>query len=712
MLVRNTPTRPPFAAAPASPRPPRAEARPHEIVTHGEPRQDPYGWLRAENWRAVMRDPAALAGDIRTYLEAENAYAETILADAAELRTALTAELRGRIKEDDSSVPAPDGPFAYMTRHRDGGEHPLVVRTPRDGGPEEILLDGDVLAEGRAYFRLAAAEHSPDHARLAYAVDETGGEAFTLRIRDIATGTDLDEVILDTSGRAVWSADSQSVFYVRLDEEHRPARVYRHVVGTPAADDVLVYAEPDPGFFVSVGQTQSRRFVVVDVHDHETSEAHLIPADAPDTAPRLIAPRRTAEQYSIDHGGGATGDRLFILTNADGAEDFKVVTAPVDAPGREHWTDLVAHEPGRLILSISALAGHLVRLERRDGLPHIVVRRLADRAEHEIRFDEEAYSLAVMDGYEAETSTLRFSYSSMTTPARVYDYDMESRERVLRKEQEVPSGHDPSLYVTRRLHAVAPDGEEIPVSVLHRRDVVLDGSAPMLLYGYGSYGISVPAAFLTNTLSLVDRGFVYAIAHVRGGKDKGFRWYREGRREGKENTFNDFVAVAEHLVDAGFTAPGRIVAQGGSAGGMLMGAVATMRPDLFAGVVAEVPFVDVLNTMLDPTLPLTPPEWPEWGNPIEDVEAYRRIRRYAPYESVRPQPYPPLLVLAGLTDPRVTYWEPAKWVARIRAERTDDAVLMLRTNMEAGHGGAAGRFGRLEEIALIQAFALKATGTA
>ena len=712
MLVRHTPVRPPFAAAPADPRPPSAEARPVERTVHGDTRSDPYAWLRAEDWRAVMRDPAALAGDIRAYLEAENAYADAILADRAELRTRLVAELRGRIKEDDSSVPAPDGPFAYAMKHREGGEHPLLVRTPRDGGPEEVLLDGDALAKGKAYFRLAAAEHAPNHALVAYAVDETGGEAFTLRIRDVTTGADLDDVVPDTSGRAVWSADSRFVFYVRLDEEHRPARVYRHGIGTPAADDVLVYAEADPGFFVSVSHTQSGRFILVDVHDHETSEAHLIPADAPETAPRLVAPRKTAEQYSVDHGGGVADDRLFILTNADGAEDFKVVTAPVEAPGREQWTDLVAHEPGRLILSITALAGHLVRLERRDGLPHIVVRRLADGAEHEIRFDEEAYSLAVIDGYEAETTTLRFSYSSMTTPARIYDYDMETRERVLRKEQEVPSGHDPSLYVTRRLHAVAPDGEEVPVSLLHRRDTPLDGSAPMLLYGYGSYGISVPAAFLTNALSLVDRGFVYAIAHVRGGKDKGFRWYREGRREGKENTFTDFVAVAEHLIEAGYTTPGRIVAQGGSAGGMLMGAVATMRPDLFAGVVAEVPFVDVLNTMLDPTLPLTPPEWPEWGNPIEDAEAYRRIKRYAPYESVGAQPYPPLLVLAGLTDPRVTYWEPAKWVARIRAERTDDAVLLLRTNMEAGHGGAAGRFGRLEEIALIQSFALGVTGVA
>lgn len=712
MLVRNVPARPPFATAPASPRPPQAEARPVDITTHGDTRQDPFHWLRAEDWRAVMRDPSALAGDIRSYLEAENAYADAILADRADLRARLVAELRGRIKEDDSSVPAPDGPFAYASKHREGGEHPLLVRTPRDGGAEEILLDGDALAAGKAYFRLAAAEHAPNHALVAYAVDETGGEAFTLRIRDLTTGEDLEDRVEDTSGRVVWSGDSRFVFYVRLDEEHRPARVYRHAVGTSAAQDVLVYAESDPGFFVSVSHTQSGCFILVDVHDHETSEAHLIPADAPETPPRLVAPRRTAEQYSVDHGGGVADDRLFILTNADGAEDFKIVTVPVEAPGREAWTDVVPHEPGRLILSITALAGHLVRLERRDGLPHIVVRRLADGAEHEIRFDEEAYSLGVVDGYEATTTTLRFTYSSMTTPARVYDYDMESRERVLRKEQEVPSGHDPSLYVTRRLHARAADGEEVPITVLHRRDLALDGTAPMLLYGYGSYGITVPSAFLTNALSLVDRGFVYAIAHVRGGKDKGWRWYREGRREAKENTFTDFVAAAEHLIDAGYTAAGRIVAQGGSAGGMLMGVVATIRPDLFAGVVAEVPFVDVLNTMLDPTLPLTPPEWPEWGNPIEDGEAYRRIKGYSPYETVRPQPYPPLLVLAGLTDPRVTYWEPAKWVARIRAERTDDAVLLLRTNMEAGHGGAAGRFGRLEEIALIQSFALGVTGVA
>jgi len=703
--------RPAVATAPAEPRPPLAAPRPLAVVTHGEARDDEYAWLRAENWRAVMRDPAALEGSIRTYLEAENAYGEAVLLGPTEgLRKALLAELRGRIKEDDSSVPAADGAYAYATRYREGGEHPLVVRTARAGGPEEILLDGDAMAAGKAYFRLGGADHAPDHRLLAYSVDETGGEAFTLRVRDLATGADLGEAIADTSGGAVWAADGRTLFYVRLDEEHRPAKVFRHVAGSDPAADVLVYEEADPGFFVSIGKTQSGRFVVIDVHDHETSEVRLIDAVDPAGAPRLVAPRVTGEEYDVDHGGGVFDDRLVILTNAGGAEDFRIVTAPLAAPGRDGWADLVPHAAGRLILSITALAGHLVRLEREDGLPRIVVRRLADGAEHPIAFAEEAYSLGVIDGYEADTTSLRFSYSSMTTPARVYDYDMETRTRVLRKEQEVPSGHDPSLYVTRRLRAPAADGETVPVSVLMRRDTPLDGSAPCLLYGYGSYGISIPAAFSTNALSLVDRGFVYAIAHVRGGKDKGFRWYAQGRREAKQNTFSDFIAAAGHLVAERLTGRGRIVAQGGSAGGMLMGVVATRAPDLFAGVVAEVPFVDVLNTMLDPSLPLTPPEWPEWGNPIEDVAAYRLIKGYAPYETATAQPYPPLLVLAGLTDPRVTYWEPAKWVARIRANRADDALLVLRTNMDAGHGGAAGRFARLEEVALVQAFALRMAG--
>ncbi|RME98438.1 MAG: S9 family peptidase, partial [Alphaproteobacteria bacterium] len=419
-----------------------------------------------------------------------------------------------------------------------------------------------------------------------------------------------------------------------------------------------------------------------------------------------IQPRETGHEYDVEHHGG----RLFILTNSGGAEDFRIVETALESPGLEHWRDIEPHKPGRLILDITSFAGHLVRLEREEGLPRIVIRRLADGEEHAIAFKEDAYSLGLEPGYEFDTTTLRFSYSSMTTPTQVYDYDMERRERTLRKTQEVPSGHDPEDYVTRRIMAPAHDGETVPVTLLYHAQTQLDGSAPVLLYGYGAYGISIPASFSTNCLSLVDRGFVYAIAHVRGGKEKGYRWYREGKLGKKMNTFKDFICAAEHLIAQGITSRGAIIAHGGSAGGMLVGAVANMAPELFRGIIAEVPFVDVLNTMLDDTLPLTPPEWREWGNPIESKEQYEWIAAYSPYDNVSAQDYPNILALAGLTDPRVTYWEPAKWVARLRARRTDSNLTLLKTNMEAGHGGASGRFDRLKEVALSYAFALKISG--
>jgi oligopeptidase B len=688
--------------------PPRAERRPVTATYHGHVRTDDYVWLRAENWQEVMRNPAALPADIRGYLEAENAYFREGMADTEALQEALFREMRGRIKEDDSTVPSRDGPWAYAVRTIEGGQHPLHVRMPRGGGAEEIMLDGNALAAGHAYFRIGGAFHSPDHKLLAWSHDDAGSEFYTLSIRSLEGGHDLSDVIADTGGSAVWSADCRHLFYVRLDASHRPSRVFRHTVGTGREQDALVYEESDPGFFVAVGKTQSDRFVVIHASDHETSEERLIAADAPESAPVLVAARRAGVEYNVDEAHGS----LFILTNADGAKDFKIVTAPVGSPGPENWSDLVPHEPGRLVLSHSVYARHLVRLERAEGLPRIVIRRLADGAEHTIAFDEAAYALGLSGGYEFDTDTLRFTYSSMATPARVYDYDMESRERVLRKEQQVPSGHDPSLYVTKRVMAKAVDGEAVPISILHRKDTAIDGMAPCLLYGYGAYGIAIPASFSISRLSLVDRGFVYAIAHIRGGKDKGYAWYEAGKRQHKANTFADFIAAAEHLVSTGYTSRGTIVAEGGSAGGMLMGAVANMTTDLFAGIVAAVPFVDVLNTMLDATLPLTPPEWPEWGNPIERAEDYRTVLAYSPYENVAAKSYPPILALAGLTDPRVTYWEPAKWVARLRALKTDGNPLYLRTNMDAGHSGAAGRFDALKEQAIEIAFALKVTGKA
>jgi len=690
------------------PAPPVADRRPASSTWHGVTRVDDYAWLRADNWQQVMHEPDVLAPDIRAYLDAENAYAEAAMADVGELRKALFKEMRGRIKEDDSSVPSPDGPYAYAIRYVEGGEHPLLVRTARNGGPETILLDTDAMAKGKAYFRLGGSAHSPDHRLLAYAVDERGSEYFEIRLRDLATGEDLADVIPATAGSVAWAADGRTFFYVHMDENHRPSSVYRHVVGSDPAGDALVYAETDPGFFVGVGTTQSEAFIVIDTHDHETSEVRLIDARDPSAEPQLVAPRKTGEEYHLDHGD----DRFFILTNAGGAEDFKIVSAPVAAPGRENWQDLVPHREGCLILHATSYKDFLVRLERENSLARIVIRHLASGEEHAIAFAEEAYSLGMIDGYEFDTTILRFTYSSMTTPTRVFDYDMATRARVLRKEDEIPSGHDPSHYVTRRVFAPAPDGELVPVSLLWHRDTKLDGSAPLLLYGYGAYGIAIPASFSISRLSLVDRGFVYAIAHIRGGKDKGYRWYREGRRARKVNTFTDFIAAGEYLVRERYTSRGRIVGWGGSAGGLLIGAVANMAPSLFAGLIAEVPFVDVLDTMLDATLPLTPPEWPEWGNPIESEADFRTIAAYSPYDNVSAQAYPSILALAGLTDPRVTYWEPAKWIAKLRATKTNGALVVLKTNMDAGHGGAAGRFDRLNETAFATAFALKVAGRA
>ncbi|HVX91787.1 MAG TPA: S9 family peptidase [Xanthobacteraceae bacterium] len=695
----------------APPSAPRAAERPHVAAWHGVELRDEFAWLKDPKWQEVMRDPEVLDPQIRAYLVAENAYAEAVLAGTQELQATLFAEMKGRIKEDDSTVPTPDGPYAYFSRYRQGGEHPLICRRPREAENEEVLLDGDALAQGKAFFQIGGTRHSPDHRLLAWSADEAGSELYALRVREVATGADLADFVPDVSGVPVWTADASGFYYVRLDAQHRPTQVFRHRLGAKSSEDVLVFEAAEPGFFVSLSEVQSGCFAVVSMHDHETSESWLIDLAVPTATPTLIAARETGVQYDVEHHPSLEGVPALILrTNATGAEDFKVAWTPLATPDRAHWRDLVPHRPGVYVLSIAVFADWLVRLEREDGLPRIVARRLSSGEEHAIAFAEEAYSLGISPGYEFTTDMLRFVYSSMTTPAETWDYHLAARTRVLRKHQEVPSGHDPSRYVTRRLFARAPDGEAVPISLLYHRDVALDGTAPALVYGYGAYGHAMPAAFGTNRLSLVDRGFVYAIAHVRGGTEKGWRWYREGKLAAKPNTFRDFLAVVEHLIAQRVVAPDRVVAHGGSAGGMLMGVIANVRPDLFAGLIAEVPFVDVLNTMLDATLPLTPPEWPEWGNPIVDPKAFHTIRAYSPYDNVRPQAYPAILALAGLTDPRVTYWEPAKWVARLRRFNTGENPIVLRTNLEAGHGGAAGRFERLKEVALAYAFAIEVTG--
>ncbi|MFO1110601.1 MAG: S9 family peptidase [Bradyrhizobium sp.] len=689
-------------AAPVAPR------RAHSFTTHGIEVTDDYAWLKDPNWQEVLRDPSILDPDIRRYLEEENAYTELLLGHTDGLQKKLVAEMRGRIKEDDSSVPAPDGPYAYFRKFREGGQHEMFGRMPRSGGEAEIVLDGDALAADWKYFRFGGSRHSPDHKLQAWSADTKGSEYFSIRVRDWATGKDLEDIVEETDGTAVWSKDAKSFFYVKLDDNHRPMQVWRHRLGTKQADDVLVYEEPDSGWFTHLHESSSNRFCVIAGGDHETSEQRLIDLADPDAPPRLIAARQEGVQYSAND----RGDELYILTNADGAIDFKVVTAPLASPGRESWRDLIPYREGIYVLDVELYAHHMVRLERAHALPTIVIRDFRTGEEHAIAFDEAAYSLETMGGYEFDTTNLRFSYSSMTTPSEVYDYDMAKRTRVLRKRQEIPSGHDPADYVTTRIMATSHDGAEVPVSILHRKTLARDGRAPLLLYGYGSYGHAMPASFNANRLSLVDRGFVYAIAHIRGGSDKGWGWYLDGKREKKTNTFDDFAAAARALIDAKYTGTRRIVGHGGSAGGMLMGAVANRAGELFAGIVAEVPFVDVLNTMLDDTLPLTPPEWPEWGNPIESEKDFRTILSYSPYDNVAPKDYPAILAMGGLTDPRVTYWEPAKWIARLRATMRGGGPVLLRTNMGAGHGGASGRFDRLDEVAIVYAFALWAVGMA
>jgi len=664
---------------------------------------DPYAWLRAENWQEVLRAPQTLPKDIRHLIDAENAHADAVMAPTVRLQKQLLREMRGRIQEETSEVPQYDGPFAYYSRFREGGQHALYCRSPREGGEEQMILDGDSLAAGTSFFDLGSAFHSPDHKMMWWSADVQGSEFYSIRVRDLASLQDLPDVLEETDGHAVWSADARALYYVKMDANHRPTQVWRHRLGTAQSSDELIYEEQDSAWFVSLERSDEGHHAILTIKDHDSSECHLIDLRENDGRPQLIAARSRGLRYSV----GPYGAQLIMQTNADEADDGKLMVAELANPAQV-WRELVPYRAGRMIEHFSLFQHYLVRLEKENSLPRIVIRDMRDGREHAIEFAEQAYALDFEEMLEFGSAMLRFSYESPTTPEEIYDYNMETRERVLRKRQIVPSGHNAADYVTRRIYATAKDGEQVPITLLYAKGCTLP--APTLLYGYGSYGHSLSASFSTNRLSLVDRGFVFAIAHVRGGTDKGWAWYKGGKLEHKTNTFSDFIACAEHLIGEGFTQQGRIVAQGGSAGGMLMGVVANWAPQLFAGIVADVPFVDVLNTMLDDTLPLTPPEWLEWGNPIKDEAAFHRMRAYSPYDNVTAQKYPPMLVLAGLTDPRVTYWEPLKWVAKLRATMQDGGVsggpILLKTNVDAGHAGASGRFDQLEEVALIQAFAL------
>ena len=674
------------------PVPPRADVRPHTVTHHGRTVIDDYAWLRDPDYPEVA-DPEILA-----YLNDENGYFEAAMAPLRPQVDALFAEMKGRIKEDDASIPRRDGDWLNWWAFEAGAQYRCWWRRRADGtGGDEAIVDEAKEAAGHDYFRLGALAISPDGRLAAWSADIIGAERFTLRIRDLATGADIETVSDVVNGAIVWSAGSDCVIFAEVNESWRLYRVRSHRLSEDPADDVTLYEETDDiGFNVGVGRTQDRRWIVIGANDHETSEVRLVPAADPAATPLLVSPRRAKRQYSVD----SARDRLWILTNDDHI-NFRVATADPTAPG--DWHEVIAGSDNVYLRGLTSFARHLVIEERVDGLDQIRLRTYEDD-EHRIAFPEASYTADLGTNPEYDSPDYRVGYASMVTPDTVYDYDAAARALTVRKVREVPSGYDATLFATERLMLPARDGKSIPVSIVYRKDFGRDRSGPLYLYGYGAYGIATPPGFSSDRLSLLTRGWACAIAHVRGGDDLGYGWYLDGKGEKRWNAFHDFSDAANGLIAAGFAAPGRIAIHGGSAGGELMGVVANTDPDLWGAVVADVPFVDVLNTMLDESLPLTPGEWPEWGNPITDPAAFDLIRAYSPYDNVTNQAYPPMLITGGLHDPRVTYWEPAKWVAKLRATGTGANPLLLKINMGAGHGGKSGRFDAITERAEAYAF--------
>ena len=699
---------------------PVAERRPVTNYYHDIPVTDEYVWLKADNWQEALGNPSILPKDVQAYLNAENEYFYAKMKPTRELQETLYHELVGRVEKKPVTVPSVDNDYAYFWHNLIDKDYRVLLRRPTqlakkrdtlfslDVYPfDKVLLDVNILAEGKSSFNLGTTKHSYDHKLLAYSVDYQGSERYQVFVRDLKTGKELSDHLTDTDGNIVWLVDGSGFFYVRKGKDSRPRMVWRHMLGTSQDKDVLVFETPtNSGLATSVWTTRNHQFYGITVGDYQSNEIYLIDTKNVESKPRLLTKREAELQYGI----AQYEDRLFIRTNADGADDFKIVTVSLKAPDRKSWKDFIPHKPGRMIVSIDIFANHLVRLERENGIERLVIHRLSDGKEHTVEFNEEAYDLSYSAGYEFNTNSIRLYYSSLTTPKRIYDYNMETRKMVLRRAQQIPSGHEISDYVTRRLWVDAHDGEKIPVTLLSHKNTALDGSAPAFMYAYGAYGKSIYSNFRRNSLSLVNRGFILALAHVRGGMEKGYGWYKNGRLDKKLNSYKDYISVANHLIEEKYTSPGRIIAYGVSAGGMITGYVANETSDLFCAIIAEAPFVDVLNTMLDRSLPLTPSEWPEWGNPIESMKDFKNIQSYSPYDNVSAKAYPHILVLGSASDSRVTYWEPAKWVARLRALRTNDNVLMLRTNMSAGHTGTTGRYSALRGVAMIYAFAIKAAG--
>ena len=671
------------------------------VKIHNEELIDNYSWIKQKDWKEVILNPNKLNTQVKKYLDEENLFKENQLKDINDIEKKLFEELKSKIKNEDNSVPKKDGNYLYGYKYNKNSEYPIYYRKNTTNNSEEIILDCEKKSKRHTYFNVASISHSHDHKHVAYNIDTNGSEYFSIFIEDIQKQELLSPEIKNTTGDIVWSLDNNYIFYVRLDQNHRPTKVFKHKIGSNSEKDLLIYEEKDPSFFCSINLSKTKNYLFIRTADHETSEYLFINLKLNEIKPILFKKRVKKIEYDLEHH-----EKFFLIsTNVDNAKNFKIMISHEES--YQKWEEFIPYEKVNLILDFILLKDWLVRLERTEGSENIIILNLNNKNQHKISFDEEAYNLSLDHGYEYETDTFRYSYSSPTTPKSVFDYDCKSKKQELKKTQEVPSGHNKDDYICKKIFATAHDNEKIPITILYKKGVKLDSNNYLLLYGYGSYGISIPSNFSTNRLSLVDRGIVYAIAHIRGGKEKGYEWYENGKLLNKKNTFLDFISCAEKLCEDKYTSPKKIVAQGGSAGGLLMGYIANERPDLFLGIIAQVPFVDICNTMLDEDLPLTVTEIPEWGDIKNDKKSFLYVKSYSPYDNVKKQNYPHMLVTGGISDPRVTYWEMTKWVAKLRENKTDNNLLLLHMNMTAGHSGASGRFDYLKEIAMEYGFVLK-----
>ena len=675
--------------------PPVAAVNGVELEMHGDVRVDDYYWLRERE------NPEVIA-----YLEAENAYTESVLAETKDLQEDLFEEIKGRIKEDDTSVPYFKGGYWYYTRFVEGGSYPIYCRKKGSmDASEEIMLDVNEMAEGYGYFNVGGREVSSNQQILAFAEDTQGRRIYTIKFKNLATGEMYEEEIPETVGNMAWANDNKTLFYTKQDlTTLQWNRIYKHVLGTDSSEDELVYEELDSTFYTFVYKSKSEEYLIIGSSQTLSTEYQYMDANTPSGTFQVIQPRERNLEYSIDH----FGDHFYIRTNLD-AQNFRLMRTPISATAKPNWEEVISHREDVLLESFEIFREYLVVRERKNGLIDLRVRPWDGSGEHYIEFDEPAYVAYISTNPEFDTNLLRFYYTSMTTPGTTYDYDMETMEKEIVKQEEVLGDFSSENYVTERLYATARDGVDVPISLVYKKGTAIDGTTPLLLYAYGSYGASIDPSFSSSRLSLLDRGFVYAIAHIRGGEELGRAWYEDGKLLNKKNTFTDFIDCAEYLIEQGYADPRRVFAQGGSAGGLLMGAIINMRPELWRGVVAHVPWVDVVTTMLDDSIPLTTSEYDEWGNP-NDKTYYDYMLSYSPYDNVEAKDYPNLLVTTGLHDSQVQYWEPAKWVAKLRATKTDNNRLLLKTNMSAGHGGASGRYERYREIALDYAFMLDLAG--